>query len=168
MTKSTCDHCNRIVEIPDGSVITTNTIVTCNQGACEELEIRFRTVFCDQNINAGGNKGQWLKERIQWTKPANGSWNAIGLNARKWNHNGNKPGRRQKMLKEKPFTPIPQKVNCAHCGNPVLQRNALHYRSQFYCCHLCRGSAEYADRVKWTGSLARGYFLYDLTSPLTT
>ena len=70
MTKCTCDNCCAVINIPDGSIVGPNTIVSCNNDTCAEMEARFRRVFSDQNINASGNKGQWLKERIGWTKPA--------------------------------------------------------------------------------------------------
>lgn len=68
--KYTCDHCLSVINIPDESVITPSVIVSCNNATCSDLERKFRNIFSDQNINASNNKGQWLKERIGWTKPA--------------------------------------------------------------------------------------------------
>ena len=52
------------------------------------------------------------------------------------------------MFKEKPFKQMQQKTGCANCGQVLPISEMLRYLSRFYCCLLCRGTAEYRDRVK--------------------
>lgn len=50
-----------------------NIIYCGGNDSCGVNETRFRELFSDNSINSHGNTGQWLKERIGWTKPASGS-----------------------------------------------------------------------------------------------
>ena len=60
--------------MPDDTVETDMNIIYCKDNeSCGHNEMVFRQIFSDQNITLNNPTGQWLKERIGWTKPASGS-----------------------------------------------------------------------------------------------
>lgn len=71
--RTDCDWCGGAINVPDGSVHTNMNIVSCHGTSCAHNERTFRVMFSDEELDAKSNKGAWLKERIQWTKPASGS-----------------------------------------------------------------------------------------------
>ena len=143
---TSCDWCGCAITVPANHG-KPNHIAVCSQ-LCGQIESWFVTTYTDHEFHTHDPHGNWIKEAIKWTKPANGSWSATALNASKWSRFVNVRRRRCVMLKEKPFQPLVRKVRCDTCCTDVNQFNALRYKGKFYCCLLCRGTAEYADRVK--------------------
>lgn len=71
MVTLTCDWCLIRLRVPDGTTHTPDNIICCSD-RCGEEEYRFRMIMSDANITNYNSDGNWLKEMVGWTKPANG------------------------------------------------------------------------------------------------